>query len=292
VELKASENVAAAISYMRKTWCTPDEHPFEMATQLWAHANEAQCGFYYVWDPRPPPEYIAARQAWNQFLRETLKHSKKLDSPGALVLAIRKGTIQDGGVYHDWRIQRDAFGKPNSVPRWIDDTTLNYCANWLASGEAASKLCWVSHGAFGRQLSAMTGVPYFSRKGLSPSGTFLETHTGPAICSIKACSTGLNLQHKWYQNLVPCPPSKGDVWEQFLGRTHRDGQQEDEVTCDVLMMCAEAYSSLVYAVREAEYIEETTSAPQKLSYATRDLGAVEKLIKRRNDEMWKSEVGI
>lgn len=290
IELEAPENVRAAIRYMRDTWCTPDEHPFEQATQLWSHCNEAQCGFYYVWDPRPPQEYLDARLAWNQWMREQLRASKKMDSPGALVQAIAKGRVNDGGLYASWARERDAFGRPNSVARWIDDATLRYAAEWLRTHEHG--LCWVSHGAAGRALSAMTGVPYFAKKGLDSKGNFLENHTGPAICSVKACSTGLNLQFKWHQNLVLCPMSTPDIWEQVLGRTHRDGQDEDEVTCDVIMMCAEAYASLVYAIRGAEYIEETTGAPQKLCYATRDLGDVEKLINRRNDEMWKQEIGI
>lgn len=289
-ELPAPENVKAAIRYMRETWCTPDEHPFEMATQLWAHANEAQCGFYYVWDPRPPQSYIEARRAWNTFMREKLKASQVMDSPGALVQRITKGLVPDGGLYAEWCKERDAFGKPNTVPRWIDDATLQYCKKWLHSHPKG--LCWVGHGAFGRALEAISGVPYFAKKGLDSRGIFIEKHTGPAIVSVKACREGLNLQHKWCENLFPYVMSTPDAWEQTLGRTHRDNQPEDEVTAEILMMSRESYSSLIYAIRGAEYTQETTGAPQKLCYATRDLGQVEKLISRRDDDMWKEEIGI
>ena len=84
--------------------------------------------------------------------------------------------------------------------------------------------------------------------------------------------------------------SKNDWWEQSMGRTHRDGQQADEVTVEILMMCREAYSSMVYAIREAEYTTQTLGMPQKLTYATRDLGNVEALIARRTDDLWKSEL--
>jgi hypothetical protein len=81
-----------------------------------------------------------------------------------------------------------------------------------------------------------------------------------------------------------------DSWEQTLGRTHRDGQPEDEVTAEAVMMCTESYSSMVYAIRRAEFTQQTTLTPQKLVYANRDFGQVENLIGRRGDKMWIQEI--
>ncbi len=287
--MNASDSVKLAIQHMRSTWTTPDGHPFETAVQLWAHARELQCDFYYVWDPRPPEEWLMVRSEWSKYVRETLKSSHTYHTEGHLIQGIEKGKVEDGGLLLEWRRVKDTF-KPNTVPMWIGSDMLRTAGDWLANHNRG--LCWVEHREFGKRLSKQTGIPFFSTKGCDPSGKLVDDHNGPAIVSIDGCKTGRNLQEKWSDNLYVSPSSVNDDWEQSLGRTHRDGQTEDEVTARVLMMCAEAYSSLVFGVRAAEYFEQTFFIPQKLCYATRDLGVVEELIQRRNEEMWKSEVGI
>ncbi len=290
-EVPAPEPVRDAIKHMRATWTTPDGHPFEMAVELWSHCREAQCGFYYVWDPRPPADWLAARKAWSRYVRDSLGRSRTYHTTGHIIQAIDRGLIRDEGVYllGEWRAIADTF-KPRTVPVWIDDTVLRWAASWITKSD--HRLCWVEHRCVGERLSELTGVPFFSRKGCDPRGNLVDKHKGPAIVSIDACKTGRNLQYRWYENLYMSPSSVPDDWEQSLGRTHRDGQPQDEVTAEILMMAAESYSSLVYAIRRAGYVEQTTSQPQKLLYATRDLGSVEALISRRNDDMWKQEVGV
>lgn len=285
--LEAPPVIRDAIAEMRRTYKTPDDHPFEMPMELWRHCRELQCGFYYVWDPRPPIEWIEARTEWSQFLRDTLKGSKYA-APMDIIEAIKLGELDDAGVRQRWIDIKNTF-IPNTVPRWVDDTTLKYAADWLNTGDRDSKLCWVEHRAFGPKLSEMTGIPYFGQEALDSTGRSIDAHRGPAIVSVRSCSTGRNLQ-AWNANLYVSPMSKNDWWEQSMGRTHRDGQQADEVTVEILMMCREAYSSMVYAIREAEYTTQTLGMPQKLTYATRDLGNVEALIARRTDDLWKSEL--
>jgi hypothetical protein len=288
--LEASPAVSAAITEMRRTYCTPDGHPFEMPAELWRHARELQCDFYYVWDPRPPDEWLIARTEWSRYLRDKLKHSRKYATPGDVTEAVKNGELEDGlELYTAWQQVRGVF-KPNTVPVWISDTTLNYAANWLNTGKADSKLCWVEHRAFGPKLSDLTGIPYFGEEGKDRNGNDVDNHVGPAIVSVRSCSTGRNLQYRHCQNLYTSPMSKNNWWEQSLGRTHRDGQPEDEVTAEVLFMCREAYSSMVYALREAEYTYHSTGQPQKLGYCTRDLGSIEAVVGRRSDEVWKDEL--
>jgi len=287
--LDAPDAVRDAILKMRQTYCTPDEHPFEMPMELWRHARELQCGFYYRWDPRPPPEWLAARTEWSKFIRETLKHSRTYATPGDMIEAVKAGDLDDEGLYARWQAVKHTF-RPNTVPVWIDHAVQNYCAEWLNTGASNSKLCWVEHRAAGIELERITGIPYFGEQGCDSRGTLVDNHVGPAIVSVQSCSTGRNLQYRHYQNLFQSPMSKNDKWEQATGRTHRDGQLEDEVTVEVLMMCRESYSSMVYAIREAEYTQSTTGQPQKLAYGSRDLGSVESIIGRRGDDLWKEEL--
>ena len=289
VPIEATPEVSAMIAEMRSTWCTPDGHPFEQPTQLWRHARELQCGFYYVWDPRPPDEWMAPRLAWHSFVREKLAYSRTLATPGDVIDKVKEGKIDDGGRLAAWQAVRNTF-RPNPVPIWVDDTALQYAADWLNTGDSNSKLCWVEHRAVGPALEALTGVPYFGQGGLNNKGTLVDNHKGPAIVSVKTCGTGRNLQGHKHQNLYMSPMSKSNAWQQSLGRTHRKGQAADIVTVEILFMCRESYSSMVFAIREAEYAQQTTLELQKLCYADRDLGSIEALVGRRDDEMWKQEI--
>jgi hypothetical protein len=226
---------------------------------------------------------------WHRFIREKLAHSRKLATPGDVIEAVKNGDLDDGGLWSSWQEVKPTF-RANTVPVWLDDTTLLYAADWLNTGNSNSKLCWVEHRAFGPRLSAMTGIPYFAEEGLDPNGNLVDSHKGPAIVSVRTCGTGRNLQGHKSQNLYTSPMSKCDTWQQSLGRTHRKGQPKDEVTAEVLFMCRESYSSMVWAVREAEYSQESTKEPHKLCYATRDLGSIEQLVGRREDDLWKNEL--
>lgn len=293
--LEAPDHLRELVLAMRNSYETPDGHPFEMPMELWRHCREMQCGFYYIWDPRPPDEWLEARKEWSGFLRGVLVRSKNYATPGDIIRAVKDPSTKTDWIrearelHQKWEGVKHSF-KPNTVPMWVDDTVLRYAADWLSTGDTDSKLCWVEHRCFGPRLSELTGIPYFGAEGRNSEGTLLENHKGPAICSVHSCSTGLNLQFNWHQNLYVSPMSKNDRWEQSLGRTHRDLQKEDEVTAEVLMMCREAYSSMVYAMRESEYTQHTTGQPQKLVYCTRDLGQIESAIGRRDDEMWKHEL--
>lgn len=286
-KLDAPAVLRDAITKMRATYETPDGHPFEMPMELWRHCRELQCGFYYVWDPRPPQAWKAARKEWGEFWKEILKHSRTYHTYGHLVQAVKAGKIDDHGLYMQW-IQEDSKYKYRVHPEWVDDTTLQYAAKWL---EESKGLCWVEHQEFGKKLSKMTGIPYFVQNARTEDGKlFIADHKGPAILALKSCSEGLDLQFKWHTNLYVSPPTKNDMHEQSLGRTHRDGQVQDEVTAEYLTMCLESYNGLYWAVKEGEYTERTTKAPQKLCYATRDFAGVEGLLNSSKDELWKGSL--
>jgi len=53
-----------------------------------------------------------------------------------------------------------------------------------------------------------------------------------------------------------------------LGRTHRPGQQADEVTIDVYRHTIEMRAAMTKALRDANYQESTTGNRQKLLAAT------------------------
>jgi hypothetical protein len=288
-ELKAPPHLETLFSEMRRLWETPSGYPFEMPTQLWAHGRELQCGFYYEPDPRPPAEWMDRRRELSKMIRETLKHSRKFATPGDIIVAIKEGEFDDDGVYQRWLDIKHTF-KWITTPYWVDDTALRYCADWLASGKVDKKLCWVEHQAAGHKLSEMTGIPYFGPEGCDISGNLVDNHVGPAIVSVQSCSTGRNLQYRHSQNLYMSPMSKNNWWEQSLGRTHRDEQPEDQVEAEVLMLCKEAYSSLIWAMKEAQYAHTTLKEPQKLLYCSRELPDSVESALGQQDLNWKEEL--
>ena len=84
--------------------------------------------------------------------------------------------------------------------------------------------------------------------------------------SVKSHGTGLDL-FAWSQNLILTPSPSGAEWEQVIGRTHRPGQQADEVWVTVLAHTAAFREALTGAMRDAEYLQDTTGQAQKLLLA-------------------------
>lgn len=65
------------LSQLNETWETPDGDYITEAVDLWRHAREICCGFWYKWDPPPPAPWLEARKEWKRYVRETLKHSSR-----------------------------------------------------------------------------------------------------------------------------------------------------------------------------------------------------------------------
>lgn len=168
-----------------------------------------------------------------------------------------------------WRDIRDTF-EPVTVPRWISFEYLEYVMR--KARELPHAIVWVEQRAVGHALSSRFGLPYFQAMGLDDQGRAIEEidpEREPIIvASIASCGTGRNLQ-RWAHNVMTCSPPNGALWEQLLGRTHRDGQEADEVTMLAIHGTAQSIADVEQARRDAEYVERTTGQPQKLAMATR-----------------------
>src|ERR1019366_1894577 len=99
-------------------------------------------------------------------------------------------------------------------------------------------IAWTEHVAVGERLAQLAGVHYYGREGLNADGAMIEDERGACVASIAANHKGRNLQHFSRSFIVSCPPNAA-ILEQLLGRTHRDGQEADCVTADVLLGCKE-----------------------------------------------------
>jgi hypothetical protein len=253
-----SPAIDEAFRTLRTKWELPDGWELIDGAAVWRHARELVLGFFYVWDPRPPREWLEARATWASFAREVIKRGK-YDSEHDVALH-----FSSSDEYRAWKEIRDTF-VPNQKAVWICDSMIRTCAAWLDEHERG--ICWTEHVAFAEELSRYSGRPYFGRMGRDARGRYIEDVEGPVIASWDANREGRNLQFKWSDNLFTACSSDGAENEQGLGRTHRDGQPEDTVTADIYFGCAEHAGGFWRAVDRARFFQDTTGQAQKLCYA-------------------------
>lgn len=264
--------IAEPVRMLKREWKRPDGEPVMDAIEIWRHLREVATGFYYRWNPMPPREWLEARRAWARSVREILRNNRLgLDSEGQIrraVLADRQEPnrrfTEESEVLRVWQEIEPTFS-PNVEAVWLSRKTVEYAAQWMAEEKG---ICWVEHTEFGRVLSETSGVAYYQKKGLNALGHSLEDHPvgTPLIASMASNAEGRNLQ-AWSSNLIVSPPTSGAFWEQMLGRTHRDGQEADEVTATLVITLAEQAAAFERARADAQTITDTTGQEQKLTYA-------------------------
>lgn len=266
--------VQDAVKDMRKEWVRPDGVPMIDAIEMWRHLRELACGFWYRWNPAAPEEWMQARKAWAKAVREVLKNNRSgIDSESVVAKAVVEGYLpQYQEIYEKWQRIRPTF-KPNTEAVWVSYGPLKRAMKWMAEEKG---IVWVEHVEFGQALAKLTGASFYQRGGVDQHGRAIEDHPAgtPLICSISSNSEGRNMQ-AWSANLVVSPPTSGQIWEQMLGRTHRDGQQAEEVTCHILISLKEQAQAFERACRDARYISDSTGQEQKLCYADIDVVASE-----------------
>lgn len=269
-----NEQTKQALRNLRHDWLLPNEVECDDGLTAWRHSREIGLGLFYNWDPPAPAEWMARRKAWFKRCRHILTHNQRdLDSALAVARAIMAGHYPEAlEDYGRWREIEKSF-KPHNVPVWFDDGAIQAAAKWAKAGPG---VIWCEQVAFAQRLSKVTGLPYYGREGKDATGRSIPEFGEPGcgegtiIASIASNGEGRNLQG-WYRNLITCPPSNGKVLEQLLGRTHRDGQEADEVTFEIFVTCREYAEAFWQATDDARFVYQTTGSEQKLLYADVDM---------------------
>lgn len=259
------EEIRAHIDYLNTEWETPGGEICRQPIDLWRHARELVCGFYYKWDPEPPEDWLKARRAWFRFVREKLnEHIPGLDSPLQVATACKRHLLHSGQKYEAWTEIKDVY-KVQNVPVWLDTAVLKQV---IARLPKEPTLVWTEQVATGEKLAELSGLPFFGRQGKDERRRTIESLEGKetAIVSIASNSQGRNLQ-AWSRNSIVSPPPNGGLTEQMWGRTHREGQEADEVTFEIMLGTGAIREGMRQALRDAHYIKETTGTPQKLLLA-------------------------
>lgn len=282
-----ADKTRGAFQRLRELWELPDGTELIEAPAVWRHAREMAYGFYYRWETPPPKPWLDARREWAKVARDVLQNNRRgLDSEAQLARAVERGEYPaHEHVYHTWQAVRTSY-EPVTIPEWFTPFP-TLAVKLEIDNLPRPTLIWVSETALGDRLAALTKLPFFRQKGEDENGRVIEELDGKqsAIVSIGSCSEGRNLQ-AWSENLILSPPADGARWEQMLGRTHRDGQQADEINVRVSIRCREHFTSFEQALADADYAQSLTGQPQKLLLATRVMEPIEVLKQKYGAEIF------
>ncbi len=272
-------------------WERPDRIPLSTGLEVHRVAREVSLGFFYKWDPYPPREWIEKRRTWSRASRYILGSNRRnLDSGAMVVRAVEEGqypsiTFSDGTTIvpvialREWRAIEPTF-TPNKIAVWLGRESLDFCAAWA---HEAPGIVWCEHVEFAKELARLAGLTYYGAG--SGLGVMKHSPKSSFVASQASLGEGMNLQ-AWNRNLLTSFPPNALQTEQILARTHRTGQQSEEVTFDVIVNSAPQLDAYEKALENARYQENLTGQRQKILYADRLMPTWDDLQKRAG-QRWR-----
>jgi hypothetical protein len=278
--LKVNKATSDAMEELEKLWMFQDEEIPDVLTYT-RIAKQLASGFYYKWvwpGGKKSPEdeaWLAARNNWNREVREFLQYNRQ-DIDTALQVW---NLVERGGGNRDLRAAFDEWKKWHARPEpptetvWLDKELMLLVAHrWVREIAAVdvghNGLCrgiiWYEFTAL-HSLFREAGWPVFG-PGDRAAAELDRVRAPYIVVSQNAYREGKNLQRYW-ANLVLNPPATGDIWEQMVGRTHREGQQADEVIVTVLQHTSTLFVAMKNALRDAAFIQSMSGQRQRIVFA-------------------------
>lgn len=261
------DSVSQALYELNESWARPDGEIMRDAIALWRLGMQMSQGFYLRWvwpDGIVDHEWLNARSAWFKEVRIVCQRNiVGMDSPFLVWQSMMHGRLTDPPLlraWAEWEKVKDR-PKPPTETVWIDDFLIRDALDWRKHHPKG--IIWHSDLATEYALRA-AGVPTYGKGEVAPE----DGSKGGIALSIRVHGTGLNLQYAHHENLILSMPSGGKTMEQLLGRTHRQGQEADEVNCWHYGHTGPAREALVSARADALYLQQTHGSPQKLVYCT------------------------
>lgn len=265
---RVPQAIRDALRELEATWCLPDGAAITDPMRLATCALQLSLGFYYRWawpEGHADIPWLAARADYTRALTAYLRRGARalqLDTPGAVEAAmtdLRRDDLPDELLQARaaWDVEAARREPPPVEAVWICPDVLDALAERALDDD--DTLIWCPWVAVMDRLEAY-GVPV-CRPGFTPFGP-----ARTLAVSVASHGTGHNLQ-AWSHNLVLAPPASASAWEQLLGRTHRQGQDADEVVVDVLCATPAQRAALARALEAARFALQTTGQQQKLLLA-------------------------
>jgi hypothetical protein len=249
-----------ALGRLSKTWERPNGE--ELADTLEFHATSRQLalGFYYsqVWRGEPDTEWIEARKRWNSEVRQEIAYRS---APGYDSIATITKTLLATGrpaklldALLAWQAVRERKG-PDSVGHWLDMGQIVQAialANTLQN-QGRNVLIWYRHNFIAAGLESL-GVPIYRGNLPKPPLAAVSVARYNRIWNLQAFDASVILE----------PVASGDIFEQLLGRTHRNGQTSPTVEAHVNLGSWPANTAFRAAVNKAHTMRNTLNLPHRL----------------------------
>ncbi len=258
------------------TWETPDGTQLVDTIEYFRHGRTLSVGFYNRIELRGPDalieEWKDTRRAWNAALRNAVEYLSRpgRDTPGLWVQAVEEGacTARMANLYAAWCAIRDEV-RQVSIPEWLSDAPLTDALDRYEVFDRPA-LVWYTSPLVGRALERM-GLSTYGR-GTEPR---LDSKRSIAVSALVHGTGWDGAQYAYNRNLIVEPFASPDLWEQTIGRTHRQGQERD---VEVGVACSSFFQrhAIRSAVAAAKYIggdgtendRGTLGTRQRLVYAT------------------------
>lgn len=264
------------LEHLEKTWTRPDGEELVDSIAKWRCGRQLTQGFFYRWrwpDGVVDREWMTTRSAWHREVRQILQRNlPHLDSPLLVTMAVRKALAGEAspvedegtllGAYEAWAphaLKRWGRGRtPPTETVWCDEYLIHEAKTWVK--ENPTGLLWYEDNAVGDKL-AEAGIPVFG------SGTNPEDIAGEyaAALSIAVHKDGKNLQKHSTNLMLSWAPSGKDM-EQLVSRTHRSGQEADEVVFEFFHHTDPMRNAVASSRNDARYIQDTTGNDQRLVF--------------------------
>ena len=284
VKYELGPRIRESIQLLREKNELPGGRDLMSQLEVWTKGQEMSLGFYHYWDPEPPFEWRERRKAWARFSRTFLSRSKTIHSPNQLALEIKAGRVECSDYFQWKKVEKDFI--PCTHSDWLSDEAIKAV---IEDCKKDQTLIWCASKTFAKRLAEISGLPWFGAQGLNKNGLLIEDYDGSdsLIVSAKPNLQGRNLQ-KYNRNLIcGIPPTPSD-WEQLIGRTHRTGQEADEI--QVRILCGSADQVRLFdSVRvQARYVEDTMTY-QKILAADDNYPTPEE-VHNEDDPIWDCRI--
>lgn len=226
--------------------------------------------------------HLMLQQEYHRALRSFFKEAPLgLDTPQDVALAIIRGQLEGTEVAETYLAMRaaDFPGRPDrhGVPVRVCDHKIRAAAEWAR--EHGRGLIWVYHQEIGRWVyetlkqdgQNVIYCPAGADALLESVGDPVQGGRGDkiAVASLSAHGIGRNLQ-AFAEQLFLQWPRDAALAEQTMARTHRLGQEADEVSAHVMVSCEFDRVNRAACLSDAVYVQQTTGADQRILYCDYD----------------------
>jgi len=264
VKLPVPPSIEIAVSHLREYGELPNGSEIDTPMHVVGAWKQLSMGFFYYPDwPNGEVDTVWLKRK-RDFNRELYAYAglgkKGLDTPFLVERALAEKKITHTALNRAWEAWKEVRFRlaPPRATDWVDDSVLRSIVE-LALNMPGPTLLWIDHTAVADKLRewGIEVARLNKRPGPPPANGVMGVH-------IRSHATGYNLQEYTY-NVIASPPSNAALWQQLLGRTHRNGQAQD-VHVTVLQHSRPYRKAWSTSRVQAKYIEETFGLIQKLNH--------------------------